>query len=81
MTITSHMIGDWMRPCKNKFINLSGRPMSTTIIIDAKVIAETAIISAILVNGVLHSTLINRKIAVISDPTKLIATKNTKFEM
>ena len=55
--------------------------MSTTIIIDAKVIAETAIISAILVNGVLHSTFINRKIAVISEPTKLIATKNTKFEM
>ena len=47
----------------------------------AKVIAETAIISEILVRGVLQGTLASRKIAVINDPTKLIATKNTKFEM
>lgn len=40
------MIGDCNLGCKNKLYNLSGRPMSTMIISDAKKIALTAIISA-----------------------------------
>ena len=55
--------------------------MSTIIIREANVIAETAIISAILVRGVLHSAFDNLNTAVINDPTRLIATKNTKLEM
>jgi hypothetical protein len=43
--------------------------------------AETAMISEILVNGVLHLTLDNLRIAVINDPTRLMATKNTKLEI
>ena len=53
--------------------------MSTTIIIDANTIADTAMISAMRVNGVLHFTLASRKIAVINDPTRLMATKKNEI--
>ncbi len=43
--------------------------------------AATAIISDILVNGVAQVTPESLKIAVTKEPTKLMATKNTKFEM
>jgi hypothetical protein len=55
--------------------------MSTIMIREAITIAETAMISAILVKGVLHLTLDNLNIAVMRDPTRLMATKNTKFEI
>ena len=63
-------------------MNLSGRPMSTIIMSDANTIAETAMISAIRVSGVLHFTLASRKMAVMSEPTRLIATKiqNWKYK-
>lgn len=48
---------------------------------EANVIAETAIISAILVKGVLHFTFVNLNTAVIKDPTKLMATKKTKLDI
>ena len=48
---------------------------------EAKTIADTAMISAILVSGVLHFTLASRNMAVINDPTRLMATKNTKLEI
>jgi hypothetical protein len=51
------------------------------IIKEANTIADTAIISAILVRGVAHFTFASLKIAVIRDPTKLMATKKTKFDM
>jgi hypothetical protein len=63
------------------FMNLSGLPISTMIIIEAKMMAETAIISAILVSGVLQWTLTSLRMAVIRDPTRLMATKNTKLEI
>ena len=81
MTTTSQIIGDCKRPCENKFNNLSGRPISTIMISEAKRIAETAITSAILVSGVLHVIFPNLKIAVINEPTRLMATKNTKLEI
>ena len=43
--------------------------------------AETAMISAILVKGVLHLTLTILSTAVINDPTRLMATKKTKLEI
>ena len=55
--------------------------MSTIIINDANTIADTAMISAILVRGVLQCTSANRNTAVIKEPTKLMATKNTKLEI
>ena len=55
--------------------------MSTIMMIEAITIAETAMISDILVSGVLHLTFDSLKIAVINDPTRLMATKNTKFEI
>lgn len=48
---------------------------------EAKMIAATAMISAILVSGVLQLTFVNLNTAVIKEPTKLMATKNTKFEI
>ena len=47
----------------------------------AIIIAATAITSEILVRGVLHVAPDNLKTAVTKEPTKLIATKNTKFEI
>ena len=47
----------------------------------ANAMADTAIISAILVKGVLQCTSVKRSTAVINEPTKLIATKNTKLEI
>ena len=75
------MMGDYNRPCAKRFTNLSGRPISTIIINEAKAIADTAMISAILVRGVLHFIFPNLKMAVTREPTRLIATKNTKLEM
>ena len=54
--------------------------MSTIIITAAQIIAATAIISDTLVNGLDHSFLLSFKMELINDPTKLMATKNTKFE-
>ncbi len=51
------------------------------IIRDAKKMALTAMISAIRVIGVLQWILANLNIAVINEPTRLIATKKTKLEM
>ena len=39
------------------------------------------IISAILTNGVHHSLWVSLKIATVTEPTKLVATKNTKLDM
>jgi hypothetical protein len=41
----------------------------------------TAMISAILVSGVLHFTLARRSTAVMREPTRLMATKKTKLEI
>ena len=43
--------------------------------------ADMAIISDILVNGVRQGTPDNLKMAVMSEPTRLMATKKTKFEI
>jgi hypothetical protein len=48
---------------------------------EAKTMADTAMISAILVSGVLQRTFDNLNMAVIKEPTRLIATKKTKLEM
>jgi hypothetical protein len=48
---------------------------------DANKMAETAMISAMRVSGVLHFTLVNRKMAVTNEPTRLIATKKTKLDI
>ena len=48
---------------------------------EANKMADTAMISEMRVKGVRHSTPERRKIAVMSEPTKLIATKKTKLEM
>jgi hypothetical protein len=48
---------------------------------EAKTMADTAIISAILVSGVLHFTFERRRTAVMSEPTRLMATKKTKLEI
>ena len=55
--------------------------MSIIMVSPPMIIAETAIISAIRVIGVAHVTLDSLKTAVINDPTKLMATKNTKLDM
>jgi hypothetical protein len=75
------MMGDWIRPCVKRKNSLSGRPISTIMISAAKVMADTAINSEILVSGVLQGTSASLNIAVISDPTRLMATKKTKFEI
>ena len=49
--------------------------------VDYSVTLIPGIISAILVKGVLHFTLVSLNTAVIKDPTKLIATKKTKLEI
>jgi hypothetical protein len=74
-TSISQTIGDCRRPYINIFNNLSGRPISTTIIIRANKTAESAIISRYVL--IAHLTLLNFKIAVINEPTKLTAIKNT----
>ena len=55
--------------------------MSTMMMSDAKVMADTAIISDMRVSGVRHGTSASLNMAVINDPTRLIATKKTKLEM
>ena len=74
-------MGDCKRPLVKRKTILSGRPISTMMISAAKVIAETAIISEMRVNGVRHGTSASLNIAVINDPTRLMATKKTKFEI
>ena len=65
----------------NRFNNLSGLAISIMMVIPAIIIAATEIISAILTNGVRHELFVNRNIATVTVPTKLVATKNTKFEI
>ena len=51
------------------------------MVIPAIIIEANAIISAILTKGVLHVLWVNLKMATVTDPTKLVATKNTKLEI
>ena len=53
--------------------------MSTIIITIATIMADTAIISEILVNGLDHLFLFNFKMELNNEPTRLIATKKTKL--
>ena len=55
--------------------------MSTMIITAAQMIADTAIISDTLVKGLDQSFLLSFNMELINEPTKLMATKKTKFEM
>ena len=55
--------------------------MSTIIITAAQIMAATAIISETLVRGLDQRFLLSFKIELINEPTRLIATKKTKFEM
>ena len=80
-TITSQTMGDCNLPCKNKLRILSGRPISIIIVKPPIIIAATAIISDILVKGVAQVTPDNLNTAVTNEPTKLMATKNTKLDM
>lgn len=75
------MIGDCNLGWNARLTSRSGRPISTIIINDANNIADTAMISAMRVIGVLHWMFANRNMAVIKEPTRLMATKKTKFEM
>ena len=79
--ITSQIIGDCILPCMKTLINRSGRPMSIMIITLAQIIDATAIISEILVSGVAHFAFDSFKMELTRDPTRLTATKNTKFEI
>jgi hypothetical protein len=47
----------------------------------AIIMQANEMISAILTTGVLHELLVNLKTATVADPTKLVATKNTKLEI
>jgi len=47
----------------------------------AQIMEATAIISDILVRGVAHPVLDSFKIELTSEPTRLTATKKTKFEI
>ena len=53
----------------------------TMIMTMAHIIADTAIISEIRVSGLDHSFLFSFRMELKRDPTRLMATKNTKFDM
>ena len=75
------MIGDCNLGCKNKLYNLSGRPMSTC---DNQRCKENCTYRNNFGNsgdGCTQWIFAKRKMAVINEPTKLMATKKQKFEI